>query len=213
MKKIFLLLIIIACIVHNANAQGKGRDLRSRLLFGLKVGANISNVYDTKGENFRADPKAGLATGGFLAIPIGRYLGIQPEILFSQKGFQTSGINQGNNYYMSRTTSYLDIPLFVAFKPLSIMTLLAGPQYSYLLKRRDVFSNETMTVDQQNQFDNDNIRKNILCFVGGVDFNLRHVVLSARTGWDVQRNNGDGTSTMPRYKNVWFQATVGYRFY
>jgi hypothetical protein len=38
-------------------------------------------------------------------------------------------------------------------------------------------------------------------------------VLSARSGWDVQRNNGDGTSSIPRYKNVWFQATIGYRFY
>ncbi len=189
MKKIFLLLSIITCVAITTNAQNRA-DLRSRLLFGFKVGTNISNVYDSQGENFRADAKAGLATGGFLAIPIGRYLGIQPEVLFSQKGFQATGRNQGNDYYLSRTTSYLDIPLFLTFKPLPIMTLLGGPQYSYLLKRRDVFSNQTLTVDQEQQFENDNIRKNTLCFVGGVDFNLRHMVLSARSGWEVQRNNG-----------------------
>jgi hypothetical protein len=33
-----------------------------------------------------------------------------------------------------------------------------------------------------------------------------------RGSWDLKNNNGDGTSTTPRYKNVWYQATVGYRF-
>ena len=30
---------------------------------------------------------------------------------------------------------------------------------------------------------------------------------------DIQNNNGDGTSTTPRYKNVWFQGTLGFKFY
>jgi len=47
--------------------------------------------------------------------------------------------------------------------------------------------------------------------VGGVDINLVNIVLGARVGLDMYNNNGDGTSTTPRYKNVWAQATVGFR--
>ena len=55
-------------------------------------------------------------------------------------------------------------------------------------------------------------KKSVLCFLGGIDINLDQFVLSARAGWDLQNNNGDGTSTNPRYKNVWYQATIGFKF-
>jgi len=38
------------------------------------------------------------------------------------------------------------------------------------------------------------------------------LVLSGRVAWDLYDNNGDGTSTTPRYKNVVGQITLGYRF-
>jgi hypothetical protein len=43
--------------------------------------------------------------------------------------------------------------------------------------------------------------------------NLDHTVIGARAGWDLSNNNGNGTSSTPRYKNAWVQATVGYRFF
>jgi hypothetical protein len=79
-----------------------------------------------------------------------------------------------------------------------------------LLKQKDVFENPLTTVEQQNEFKNDNIRKNILGFIGGVDVNVGKVIIGARAGWDIQNNNGDGTSTNPRYKNAWTQATIGF---
>ena len=67
-------------------------------------------------------------------------------------------------------------------------------------------------MEQETEFENDNLRKNTLCFKGGVDINLKNIVLSARAGWDILKNNGSEASTTPRYKNVWYQATIGYRF-
>jgi len=32
-------------------------------------------------------------------------------------------------------------------------------------------------------------------------------------GWDLMKNNGDGTKTTPRYKNVWAQVSVGFRIF
>ncbi len=213
MKKIILIIIAANILVNKMTAQTNKNDLRERLLLGVKIGANYSNVYDAQGEAFHANPKLGLATGAFLAIPIGKYIGLQPEILFSQKGFQATGIILGNTYNFTRTTSYLDLPILFSFKPSKLLTIMAGPQYSYLLNQRDVFANATTSIEQETVFENDNVRKNTLCFIGGFDFTHKHFVFGARAGWDVQNNNGDGTSVTPRYKNVWYQATIGYRFY
>jgi hypothetical protein len=211
MKKIILTLAV-ATAFTSLKAQENKTDFRADLQFGIKAGANYSNVYDAQGEAFQANPKLGFAGGIFLAIPIGKYLGIQPEVLYSQKGFQASGQLLGSAYNITRTTSFIDIPLFFSFKPSEFLTIMAGPQYSYLVKQKDVFTNGTNTVEQEKEFTNDNIRKNIFGFVGGLEINLKHVVLGARMAWDIQNNNGDGTSTTPRYKNAWYQGTIGYRF-
>ena len=107
--------------------------------------------------------------------------------------------------------NYIDVPIFFAVKPSEFFTILAGPQYSYLIKQSDKFSSSAITSDQEQDFSNNNIRKNTLCFVFGGDVTIKHIVVGLRAGWDVMNNNGDGTSTNPRYKNVWYQATIGFR--
>ena len=185
---------------------------RDKLFFGLKIGTNYSNVYDSQGQDFVADAKFGLAGGGFVSIPIGTYFGIQPEVLFSQRGYKSTGSFLGSSYSMTRTTDYLDIPILVAFKPIESVSILFGPQFSYLLKQKDDFTGGSISADQVQTYTNDNYRKNTFCLTGGVDLNVDHLVIGLRAGWDVNNNNGDGTSTTPRYKNMWYQATVGYRF-
>ena len=214
MKTTILTIASIICITFNSKAQDNNTtDFRNKLTFGLKAGMNYSNVYDSKGEEFTSNAKFGLAAGAALSIPFGKYIGIQPEILFSQKGFKGKGKILGGDYSFTRTSDYVDIPLLFLFKPSEFISVVAGPQYSYLIRQTDVFANATTTIEQEQDFENDNIRKNMFCFTGGIDINLKHIVLGARAGWDVQNNNGDGTSSTPRYKNVWYQGTIGYRFY
>lgn len=185
---------------------------RESVEFGVKLGTNYSNVYDTEGEGFKAAPKFGLATGIFLSIPIGRYLGIQPEVLFSQKGFKAEGNLLNTTYILTRTTNYIDVPLLISIKPFESISILAGPQYSYLLSQNNKFENAQTSIEQEEEFDNENLRKNTFCFTGGLDFNVDPLIISGRAGWDLFKNNGDGTTTTPRYKNVWYQVTLGYRF-
>lgn len=211
-KKTILAIAALVLMVNVGSSQNQIIDTRSKVQVGFKLGANLSNVYDTSDESFTADSKLGLAGGAFAAIPIGSFLGIQPEFLFSQKGYKGSGSILGSEYSYSRTSNFIDVPIFVTVKPSSFITILAGPQYSFLIKETYKFENEFININDEEEFENDNIRKNILCFVGGVDANFNMLVVGARVGWDLQHNNGDGTSTAPRYKNVWYQATVGYRF-
>jgi hypothetical protein len=114
MKKIAIIFSACSMLALNIQAQGSDKDFTEELSFGLKAGLNSSNVYDSKGEDFRADSKLGLAAGVFFAIPLGKYMGIQPEILFSQKGFQASGTILGSPYKFTRTTNFIDIPVLFA---------------------------------------------------------------------------------------------------
>jgi Outer membrane protein beta-barrel domain len=208
MKKIIL---AIALLAATSSMSAQSDDSRDNLQIGVKAGLNYSNVYDTQGDEFKADGRIGAVLGGFASIPIGRFIGIQPEFLFSQKGFQGTGNVLGSPYSFKRTTNYIDIPILFQLKPSEQITLLLGPQYSFLIKQSDVFSNAILTTQQQQEFTNDNIRKNTLCVLGGLDVNLDKLVIGGRVGWDMLNNNGDGSSTTPRYKNVWLQLTVGYK--
>lgn len=212
MKKVMLMAAAMIVISATGYAQVSGTDFREKLQFGIKAGANYSNIYDTEGEEFSADGKFGFVTGAFLGVPIGKYLGVHPEILFSQKGFKGSGRFLGSDYTFTRTLNYIDVPVLLALKPVESLTLLAGPQYTFLLRQKDEFTNSGLSVSQQQEFENDNIRRNTMGVLGGFDINLDHLVLGARVAWDLQNNHGDGTSSTPRYRNVWYQLTLGYRF-
>lgn len=208
--RILPLLLCMLCAV-SLNAQVIEDD-REQLKVGLKAGINVSNVYDTEGEDFEADPHVGFAGGAFVSIPIGKYLGVQPEVLYSQRGLQMNGSFLGADYTVRRTMGFLDIPIYLQFKPIPAITLLAGPQYSFLLHRQDKFTMGNYSNEEQQNFENNNIRKNIFGIAAGVDLNISQFVIGVRGAWDVQNNNGDGTSSNPRYKMVWGQLTAGFRF-
>ena len=209
MKKLGIMAIALTFITVNGYAQD---DDREKIHIGAKIGMNYANVYDSQGEEFDADPKLGLAAGAFLSIPIGTYFGIQPELMFSQKGFEATGSVLGAEYKFTRTTNYLDIPIYLALKPSSFLTIVAGPQFSYLMSRKDKFESSFLNTEQEDEFENEDIRKNTLGASLGLDININHFVIGARAAWDLQDNKGDGTSSTPRYKNTWLQATVGFRF-
>jgi len=201
--------IVILTQVMPANAQ---LDPRDDFKFGVKAGANLSNVWDEQGNDFRADSKFGFAAGAWLGIPIGTYLGFQPEVLLSQKGFEGRGTLLGTEYSFRRTTTYMDVPLQLQVKPATFLTIVGGPQYSFLLSENNSYSFGSNSIEQEQEFANDNIRRNILGFVIGADVILQPFVFSGRVGWDVLNNHGDGTSSTPRYKNRWLQLTAGFQF-
>lgn len=212
MKNRSLLMLIVAAMFFATTMVSAQSDASNRVSLGLKFGANLSNIYDTQGEEFEADAKLGMATGLFITLPITHFLGVQPEILFSQKGYRGSGSVLGSDYSFKRTTNYIDVPLLLTFRTGDYLTLLFGPQYSFLLSQNYTFKSDVLDISRDEQFDNENLRKNTFCVTGGVDINLSNIVIGARAGWDVQSNEGDGTSSTPRYKNMWYQATIGYRF-
>lgn len=214
LKKITFTILAFILVMSMTNAQDNDYNTNSdeKVRIGIKVGTNYSNVYDERGDDFVAEAKFGGVGGAWVSIPIGTYLGIQPEFLLSQRGFRATGSVIGLNYELKRTSTFIDVPLYLAFRPLSFITVLVGPQFSYLIYQKDEFTSSITSFDVEQEFENDDVRKNLLCFVGGIDVNIKHIVVGARAGFDFQDNQGDGNPTTPRYKNVWLQATLGFRF-
>jgi len=212
MKNLISIFFIVAFMsALTAQGQTNADDASEQFVFGIKAGVNYSNVWDENEDDFRADPKVGAVGGLFLGIPIGPFLGVQVEGLLAQKGFQANGTLLGNDYSIKKTKTSLDFPLQIALKPVEFVTILAGPQYSYLIKEKTEYKFGENSTAQEDVFNADNVRKNTLGFVFGLDVNIEHVVLSGRAGWDFQTNAGDGSSSAPRYKNQWLQFTIGFR--
>lgn len=216
MKRICVLISLLASVAGYSQEQTEKhqetRDSRNRPHLGVKFGSNLSNVYDEQG-SFSPESKYGFVAGGFLNIPVGKYVGIHPEVLYSQKGFKASGTYLGTDYNLVRTTSYVDVPVMLALKPLRQLTFVAGPNYSYLIQQTDIFQKGFNSSVKAEDFKNDDIRTNILGAVIGADINIWNLVLSARYGFDVMSNYKNTNSQTPRYKNVWIQGTVGFRIF
>lgn len=208
MKTINLLLIFLFFSTI-LTAQNETTDNREQLQFGVRAGISYSNVYDEHGDGFVADGKVGAAAGAVLSIPIGRYLGFQPEAMFVQKGFQGDANYQGKPYSLTRTTNHIDFPLQLKFNPAKNFSVLGGPQYSFLLSKKDEFDMGNLTVIDEDHIKNDKIQNNTFGLIFGLEFNFNKVTLTGKTGWDLEKNNDDGSTTNPRYKNQWLMFTLG----
>lgn len=205
MKKLtFIISIIISATV--ARAQD---DPREKFHIGVKGGLNFASLIQDSYPDYNVDNKIGYVAGAYAAIPLNKFIGLQPEILISQKGFESNGQLVGMGYTVRRTTTYLDIPLMVQIKPMPILAIVGGIQYSYLMSKKDEITGDNVAVVDQVNYDNRDISKNILGAVVGLDFNIKHFLIFGRYNIDLRKNNGDGTSTVPKYKNQVFQIGIG----
>lgn len=130
MKKILLILTLFIS-VSVAKAQGFN--------YGVKAGWNFSNVNSSA---FNSDFKHGFHAGVYANLSA-VIIAVQPELLFSQKGFKNSNVDTRLNY--------IDIPVLVKLKVFPMISVDAGPQYSILVsKATEVIANAPQTSPSYN---------------------------------------------------------------
>lgn len=130
MKKIFLSFAIIAFIIVSSkvNAQGIG--------VGIKIGANFANQsikdlgqnitdLDTKG-------RTGFHGGAYVVFAFSEKWAVQPEFLYSTQGSEIPDFDDVLNM------DYLSIPILLRWKPIKLLSIEAGPQFSALLAAEDI---------------------------------------------------------------------------
>ena len=103
--------------------------------FGVKGGVNIT-TQTTKGEsiNVNSNYKAGYNAGVFGNFFFAKKMAGQVEILSSQKG------SKWNDPYFSGkdNLSYIDIPILFRFQIIDLVSVHAGPQFSFMIKANSI---------------------------------------------------------------------------
>lgn len=128
MKTKYCLLIAFVFFTSSLFAQG--------FTIGIKGGANLGKI---TGKTFKDEFKTGYQIGGFVTIPIGNKIAIQPEILFDQTNVDTSSqfsdvydnLNHINNIELKRLT----IPIMLNYNLNKYVTLQVGPQFGIAINQ------------------------------------------------------------------------------
>ena len=207
MKKIFILAIALLSSAGIANAQSTDKPIK----FGVKAGANFSNIIKDNGNNsFKTDYLVGYHAGITLDIKLLDNLAFTPEALYSTKGYKsTSSVGE-----FTQTTHFIDIPILASIKLGGGLNLVAGPQVSFLMSTKNTFETGFGTAEQKIVEDDSNrFRKSLVGGVIGFRYDFSNKIgLNGRYALDFQKNNENGSSQTPEYKNQVFQVGLGLKF-
>ena len=217
MKKVLLIILACATLLPVAKAQSDSTQYslsfaNSPWTIGIQAGINITSAYSTEGEVFNVEPRVGLAVAVFADLPLGKYILLRPEVHVSQRSVQANGMLFTENYTLKRRTTYLDVPVFVAFQPTSFFKVMAGPQYSYLLQQRDRFSGEASQPTRE-EFGRDVLHTHTISAVIGFELTKKQFTFSPRLAFDLLDNRRNQTDATPRYRLVYYQFMIGYKFF
>ena len=215
-KATFLFAALLgAGLATSAHAQG--------LRFGVKAGANLSNLSGDLTNQDKYKNKFGFEGGLLLnASIVTDLLSIQPEVLFSQKGFKYGDNSYsvfGNTYKYTgtRTYNYLDVPVLLKVKAAGLF-FEAGPQYSYLLSVRDnssITSNGNPVSGSANNQSLNNVRRSEIGYAAGLGYEASNgVFLDLRYNGsftDFAKDGYNGSDQdLRNARNSVFQASVGF---
>ena len=190
MKKWILVLVLVSGV-----ASLQAQDLRA----GLKVGINNAGIISpVESPHF----KIGNRIGGFLEIGIADNFFLQPELLYSSKGFEWGDIEASDNY--------LSIPIMAKYAFVNNDKLQvfgqAGPYIGYLM-----YSREQGSINNFNQLTYEVLDIGTQFGIGAAyQLGCGSVTLDARLGFSIEGIN----RAIGSYLNnlVSPSVTVGYAF-
>ena len=196
MKAIIATLLLFPILSSHVLAQ-------SDIGFGIKAGMNLSSQKVVgEGTNVNTKTLAGFHIGGYCNYFILEPLGIQAELLVSQKGSKWS-----DPYFSGKDRlCYIDIPILIRYQALEFLNVHAGPQFGFLMKAKQI-PDDGDKMDAKEYYKGTDIG---LAF--GVQGNLPHnvnVTLRYILGLS---NITTEVEYWEGWKNNVFQISVGYRF-
>ncbi|QKG56087.1 PorT family protein [Hymenobacter sp. BRD128] len=205
---------LLALAAPSAHAQS--------IRFGLKAGANLSNLAGNVVNQSQYNNRFGFHGGVMLNFGLANdLLSIQPELLYSQKGFKYADQSYtvlGNTYRNTGSVryDYLDVPLLLRLK-VSGVFFEVGPQYSYLMNistdRTQTYNGSVVGTAGSGTSNLDNVNRNELGYVGGVGFqSSQGFLLGVRYNGAFTDFAKDGYSNndFKNARNSAFQAYVGF---
>ena len=88
--------------------------------------------------------RVGFTAGGFVGIGLNSAVAIQPEVLFSQKGFKGKGEDPFDNVKFEFQVDYIDVPVLIRVGPSSGrgFQVLAGPSFNFNIRAKGAAEGE-----------------------------------------------------------------------
>ena len=104
---------------------------------GAKAGANLGKL---DGVAYSQGFKLGYQLGGFVEYDFNDKWGLQGEVLFSQTNTKFRDSYQSvwdEKFDKNKTLNYVSVPLLFKYNPNGLISLHAGPQFSFLANKDD----------------------------------------------------------------------------
>jgi hypothetical protein len=143
MKRQLLLLLTFALSAASFAQSKTGAGIRVGFTSaGLKGDAvsSLQNIIDYSAGMVTASNRTGLYGGGYVSVPLGGIMSLEPALYYAQKGYELKGALNlkgaeflGVNAKAALTAHYLDLPVVLKAN-LNGFQVFVGPQVSYLAK-------------------------------------------------------------------------------
>lgn len=208
MKHIILLILVLAISFGMVYAQS---------VFGIKGGMNISRI---SGDDAVAssDSHLGAHLGLIMKYNVMETLIFQPELLYTQKGYNYKYSMNDIDYTIKNSFDYIELPLLiklnvevgdVRFQP------FVGPAVSYLIsaKAKEKLSNDTTTITRTSDV-SDDLNKLAFGFAVGAEFVFqRRFIFGGRYNFGLSNVYKDNLEFQgPEVRNGVFMLNLGYLF-
>lgn len=217
MKKSFIIagtLLVAAFTAQESRAQG--------IRFGLKAGANLTNLSGNIDNESIYKNKFGFVGGAMLNVGLvgDGFLSIQPEVLYSQKGFkyddgEVNVLGNRFTYKGSSNFNYIDVPVLLKLNAGGFF-VEAGPQYSYLINVKDK-SERALNGAAYSSYNADrnldNVNRSEIGYAAGLGYQSdAGLVLGIRYNGSFTDFAKDGyqNNDLRNARNQVFQASVGF---
>lgn len=173
--------------------------------WGLKAGAND---FEVGGRSFGQTYNVSFSGGAYADINYTKSLSLQPELLFNQVLCKTSGnfnqiySNLGGVSFQLVSVDYIAVPILLAYKPVPMLSILFGPQYSFAVGQT---SGLLQTEPNKNAFS----RSDVALVFGG-QLNMGKLMVGLR--WQEGLNNVNAINSTDDWRTYGFQFYLGYQF-
>ncbi len=176
----------------------------AQFAFGIKGGANISNVNGSDVTNINS--VVGFNAGAYLKVPLTRHLSIQPEVVYSGQGFKetTSGVST------TQIESYVNVPVLLKYTHFTGVFIETGPQVGFLASAKA--SSQGVSVDDKPSFNSTDFS----WVLGvGVKIPATPISLDARYNFGLSNiiNNGNSGADASSVHNGSFQIGIMIRLF
>ncbi len=113
------------------------QNAAAEIFFGFKGGISGAKLIgDDAGISLDWKNKISFSGGIFVSFGLGKYLAIQPELLYTMKGAKTNFTDEGIDYTGKLTQNFLEVPVLVKLRlPLGpvVPFVFAGPSVDAIL--------------------------------------------------------------------------------